>query len=75
MSLPETSGGFRCVVADPPWHFDYTKSRGAAENHYGTMTVEQLCELSVVRDSAARDAHLYLWSTNAHLREAFDVMD
>ncbi|WP_157935651.1 MT-A70 family methyltransferase [Mycobacteroides abscessus] len=75
MSLPDTPGGFRCVVADPPWQFDYTKSRGAAENHYGTMTVKQLCELSVVRDSAARDAHLYLWSTNSHLREAFDVME
>ncbi|MCB1257105.1 MAG: hypothetical protein KDB26_08380 [Microthrixaceae bacterium] len=65
---------FQTFVADPPWRYSNTASRGAAENHYPTMSIDELCSLSVVRDSAAEDAHLYLWATSSHLPEAFDVM-
>lgn len=65
---------FRTFVADPPWRYSNTASRGAAENHYSTMSIQELCSLSVVPDNAAGDAHLYLWSTSPHLPEAFKVM-
>ena len=65
---------FRTFVADPPWRYSNTASRGAAENHYSTMSIQELCSLSVVPDNAAEDAHLYLWSTSPHLPEAFKVM-
>lgn len=72
-SVPE--GQFSTFVADPPWRYGNTSTRGAAEDHYPTMTIEELCDLGVVRDTAADQAHLYLWTTAGHLPEAFKVME
>lgn len=65
---------FRTVVADPPWRYENRASRAAAENHYETMTTDELCRLDVVPEHAARDAHLYLWTTNSHLADGLKVM-
>lgn len=68
--LPTTPGGFRCIVADPPWHFrartalqmsNWT-SRRDAEKHYSVMGVDDIAALPV-REVAAKDAHLFLWIT------------
>jgi N6-adenosine-specific RNA methylase IME4 len=67
-------GKYATFVVDPPWRYGNTSTRGAAENHYGTMSVEELCALTVVPDLAADESHLYLWSTAGHLPEAFSVM-
>lgn len=67
-------GKFTTFVADPPWQYGNTSTRGAAENHYGTMTIEQLCDLDVVPSHANDQAHLYLWTTAGHLPQAFEVM-
>lgn len=67
-------GKFSTFVADPPWQYGNTSTRGAAENHYGTMTIEELCALDVVSNHAHDQAHLYLWTTAGHLPQAFDVM-
>lgn len=71
---PVINGEFRTFVADPPWQYGNTAARGAAENHYGTMTIEELSALDVVPNHAAADAHLYMWTTSSHLPRAFDVM-
>jgi len=65
---------YRTIVADPPWRYDNTSTRGAAEDHYPTMTVADLCALPVA-EWAEDEAHLYLWTTNGFLREAFDIVD
>jgi N6-adenosine-specific RNA methylase IME4 len=62
---------YRVVVADPPWM--YQKSPGAkndgvgpsgtAEDHYRTMTNEQIAALPVAT-VVAKDAHLFMWITN-----------
>lgn len=67
-------GTFATIVADPPWKYDNKATRGAAEDHYPTMTVDALCELPV-KDWAADQAHLYLWTTNGFLRESFSILD
>lgn len=72
-AIPE--GKFATFVADPPWRYGNTSTRGAAENHYGTMSIEELCDLDVVPAHAADQAHLYLWTTAGHLPEAFKVME
>jgi N6-adenosine-specific RNA methylase IME4 len=59
---------FGAIYADPPWLYDNQGTRAATSNHYGGMTVDELCELPV-RDLAAEDAHLHLWTTNAFLFE------
>lgn len=67
-------GKFATICADPPWQYDNKATRGAAEDHYPTMATEALCDLPV-SEWAASSAHLYLWTTNGFLREAFGVMD
>ena len=71
---PVIEGEYRTFVADPPWQYGNTAARGAAEDHYGTMTIEELCALDAVPKHAADNAHLYMWTTSSHLPQAFDVM-
>lgn len=65
---------FTTIVADPPWRYGNTSTRGAAEDHYPTMSVEDICGLGV-ESWAATDAHLYLWVTVPFLREGLAVLD
>lgn len=73
LAVPE--GKFSTIVADPPWRYGNTSTRGAAENHYKTMTIQELCDLDVARECAADQAHLYLWATAGHLPDAFTIME
>jgi N6-adenosine-specific RNA methylase IME4 len=63
------------IMADPPWQVQQQGARGAAQ-HYNLMTMEQIYAMGdAVKALAADDAHLYLWVTNATLREGYDVME
>ena len=75
-------GGYGAIMADPPWHFrartalqvgNWT-SRRDAEKHYAVMGLDDIKALPV-RDLAAKDAHLFLWTTGPCLRQAFEVID
>jgi N6-adenosine-specific RNA methylase IME4 len=59
---------FGTIYADPPWQYDNQGTRAATSNHYDGLSVEELCALSV-RELAADDAHLHLWTTNGFLFE------
>jgi len=72
-SLIDAGFQFGCVVADPPWRFDNTSTRGAAEDHYETLSPEDLFAMPV-KLIAAENAHLYLWTTDSHLPTALTVM-
>lgn len=63
---------FATVVIDPPWRYDNTATRGAAEDHYGTMSLD---ELAALRVPVAENAHVYLWVTNPFIREGFGLLD
>ena len=86
-SLPRSNGTFRTdrtdtpvvsvgtyptIVIDPPWQYDNKATRGAAEDHYSTMSLDELEALVV---PATDNAHLYLWVTNGFLRQGFDLLD
>lgn len=73
--IPVSEGKVSTIVADPPWRYGNTSTRGAAENHYTTMSIEELCALDVAPSKAAEASHLYLWATAGHLPEAFKVME
>jgi N6-adenosine-specific RNA methylase IME4 len=72
--LPEDMR-FPVLYADPPWRFEpYSRDTGmdrAADNHYPTMTIDKIKELSI---PALDDAVLFLWATAPMLIEAIDVM-
>jgi N6-adenosine-specific RNA methylase IME4 len=73
---------FGVILADPPWHFrartalqvgNWT-SRRDVEKHYAVMSNEDIAALPV-KEIAAPDAHLFLWTTGPCLRQAFDVIE
>ncbi len=75
--LPRVDGGFKTVLADPPWRFTNRTGKVAPEHRrldrYSTLEVDDICRVgvsSVVADSA----HLYLWVPNALLPEGLRVM-
>ena len=72
-SLVNTGLKFSTVYADPPWQYSNTAARGAAENHYPTLSLEAIRN-EPVKQLVAERAHLHLWTTNAFLREAFEVI-
>ena len=63
------------IYADPPWRFEpYCRETGldrAADNHYPTMSIEEICSLDI---PAADNCVLFLWATVPMLREALSVM-
>ncbi|TDU06601.1 N6-adenosine-specific RNA methylase IME4 [Streptomyces sp. 846.5] len=64
---------FRTILADPPWEIQQRGGRGA-EQHYPLMSLEQIKAMPVA-ELAEEDAHLWLWVTNATLREGYDVAE
>lgn len=74
--LRRPRGGVACVAADPPWPYDDRlpgRGRGAAK-HYDLMTVKDIGLLGLaLRPKLADNVHLYLWTTNAFLPEAWQV--
>lgn len=65
---------FPTVYADPPWPYENEASRAAAVNHYPTMSIDAICA-EPVQHLVEDNAHLHLWTTNAFLHQAFDVID
>ena len=72
-TLAERGEKFATIYADPPWRYSNTASRGAAANHYSTMSIGELCALPV-SDVSAKNAHLHLWTTNAFLPDSFRLI-
>lgn len=73
-ALARNGEKFGTVYADPPWLYDNQATRAATGNHYGGMTVEELCALPV-KDIVADDAHLHLWTTNGFLFECPKIFE
>ena len=65
---------YRTIVADPPWHYELRKddTTHRARAPYGTMSQQQLINLPIGA-WAEDNAHLYLWTTNAHMAEAHRI--
>jgi len=68
---------YQIIYADPPWRYENPPMGGSnrsIENHYPTMTLEDICALPV-GDLAAEDALLYLWATAPKLAECMQVIE
>ena len=76
--LPEVLGGFKTVLADPPWRFTNRTGKVAPEHRrldrYSTMTLAAIKDIPLA-DAAAKNAHLYLWVPNALLVDGLSVME
>lgn len=74
---------YRTIVADPPWQMEFgarTHSDKGWQSHdgvasilpYDTLTVDEIADLPV-RALSDKAAHLYLWTINAYLEDAYDI--
>lgn len=66
---------FSCIVVDPPWRYGDSlpgKGRGASK-HYKTLTPDLISHLPV-DGLADKDAHLWLWTTNAFIADALKLV-
>ena len=61
------------IYADPPWHYNQKNLSGAAEHHYRTMSIEEICKLKVA-EVADQHCVLFLWATFPQLPEALKVI-
>lgn len=83
MTWTDLSPPYGTVVADPPWAYDEGwpefGDRAGMEHRrrplpYSSMPVSEIAALPV-SDLVGKAAHLYLWTTNRYLREAFTVAE
>jgi hypothetical protein len=70
------NGPYRVIVADPPWKYEVgdhdSTMRGIGP--YPRMTLDEITAFPAA-SIAADDCVLWLWTTNAHMRDAFTVLD
>lgn len=73
---PLPVGPFRVLVADPPWAYTKRKDDGThrAALTYPSMTTDEICAMPVC-ELGFGDSVLWLWTTNAFMRDAFRVLD
>lgn len=67
---------YRTIVADPPWEVMGGNGwTGGASKPlpYPTMTVDEIGALPVRDFSETSGAHLYLWTINAYLEDAYEI--
>jgi site-specific DNA-methyltransferase (adenine-specific) len=68
-ALPQ--GKYNVIYADPPWQYSNSGISGAAENHYPTMSIEELSKLEI---PSSDNSVLFLWVTNPILFEAMPLI-
>ena len=78
MTFAELSPPYATIVADPPWHYGTPQLPipGAAAPRglpYGSMSLSEIKALPV--GGLATDGRVFLWTTNRHLRHAWDVLE
>lgn len=79
---------YRTIVADPPWAYDVrpTGLQGGPRKGVGfdgvavppppypMLSIEEIAALPI-QELVGGNAHLYLWTTNRYLRDAYDVAE
>ena len=75
----EPVGKFDVIVIDPPWQMErIALDCNPNETRllpYPTMTLEQIEQLDHVEKYAAKDCHVFLWTTNRYLKFAFPILE
>jgi N6-adenosine-specific RNA methylase IME4 len=72
--IPFPDKKYSIIYADPPWSYDNDPPSRSVTNHYGVMTLDDICALPV-KEISEKNAMLFLWTTITHLRECFNVID
>lgn len=80
LQTPKPLGGFRTILADPPWAFvtrtgkHVLPQRASAGQHYPTMSRAELNAMrSGVLELAAKDCALIMWIVDSHLTQGLEL--
>ena len=68
------TGLYDVVVIDPPWNYgrEYNPETSRVANPYPEMSVEEIKKIQLpLKDNAV----VFLWTTHAFIRSAFDILD
>jgi len=73
---PLPTGPFRVIVIDPPWHYD---KRPEDDTHrarlpYPSLSIDEIKALDVPK-WAEDDSIVWLWTTNAHMHDAYHILE
>jgi N6-adenosine-specific RNA methylase IME4 len=72
--LPELTGTFEVIAIDPPWPYgrEYDPETSRVANPYPEMSIEAIKEIDL---PLAKDSIVFLWTTHAFLKDAFDILE
>ena len=70
---------FKTILIDPPWEQPLVgkfkrRIQSAKELPYPTMTIQEIKDLPI-QEISENDTHLWLWTTNHFLHDAFHVIE
>lgn len=74
VNIYEPTKKYDVIYADPPWSYSDKKCSGAAEPHYSTMKIDDICKLPV-KELTNDDSVLFLWTTYPMLSEALKLIE
>lgn len=63
---------YKIIYCDPPWQYKNQKTRAATNNHYPTLSLQDLKSLNI-RSIASDNSVLAMWYTSAFAREAMEL--
>ncbi len=72
--LPPT-GKYDVIVIDPPWKMEKIERDVAPEQigfDYPTMSIEEIKNFELPHE---KDCHVFMWTTQKHHRDGFDIFD
>lgn len=69
-----TGKKYNVIYADPPWRYQDKGCSGSAENHYNTMSINDICNLPI-KKIADKNAVLFMWVTYPMLPEGLKLIE
>ena len=63
---------YKIIYADPAWKFGDKLTTGGAEDHYETLSVDQIIGL---KPNSADNSFCFLWTPNSFLKEGIEVLE
>ena len=73
IDISNTENTYDIVYADPPWQYANNYTRGSAEKHYQTMSLEEIKELPINKLSKTNSV-LFMWATFPMLPDALELI-
>ena len=66
---------YQILLFDPPWNHEQKNKHFGAVRHYRLMKIDEIIGMAdAIKSLTDEKAHLYLWTTNAALEDAYKVV-